>query len=147
MTAANKEMAFELVLLGALIFIFIVSFCGLVQKIKQTYTRERLLAERLARRAERQARRRSVDFTDIYVNPSFNSPANGGIFPGAPPPYSQHYTEPPPKYEEAIKVCAANVQTSPQHVETRSSETRPGSEPPPYTITLTTPIAATSIRN
>lgn len=37
-------MGFELLLLCALIFIFLISFCGLIQKIKQSYERERLIA-------------------------------------------------------------------------------------------------------
>lgn len=37
-------MGFELLLLSGLIFVFIISFCGLLQKIKQSYERERLIA-------------------------------------------------------------------------------------------------------
>lgn len=139
-------MAFELILLGALIFIFIISFCGLLQKIKQTYDRERFLAARLAQRREQQLRqRRSDSFTEVYINPSFVSESNGGVFPtAAPPPYSQYYTEPPPKYDDVIKVHQPYL--APAAEEDIPTENRPVANPdaaPPYTIS----VNATNIVN
>ncbi|XP_018571946.1 uncharacterized protein LOC108911485 isoform X1 [Anoplophora glabripennis] len=130
-------MGFELLLLCALIFIFIVSFCGLLQKIKQSYDRERMIADRLARR---QTERNSEDsFSDVYVNSAFQSERNNesGIFPAAPPPYSQNYADAPPKYEDVIKTEDIDV---PATVEVTSETTnstnlpRVHSSPPPYTI-------------
>ncbi|XP_066259467.1 uncharacterized protein [Euwallacea similis] len=128
-------MAFELILLGALIFIFIISFCGLLQKIKQTYDRERLLAERIARRREDAQRRSTESFTEIYVNPTFNNSSNGGVFPTAPPPYSLFYSEAPPKYNEAVKVHQANVSSIESEL-SPEPDTVPDTGPPPYTINL-----------
>ncbi|CAG9763961.1 unnamed protein product [Ceutorhynchus assimilis] len=100
-------MALELILLGALIFIFIVSFCGLLQKIRQTYERERLLAERLRRRPPRR-----VSNIEVFT-----------VFPAvaAPPPYTQNYIDEPPKYEEIIKADDDIMRIT---------------NPPPYTITI-----------
>ncbi|CAH1972488.1 unnamed protein product [Acanthoscelides obtectus] len=80
-------MAFELILLSGLIFIFILSFCGLLQKIKQSYEREQIIAERLARRHEDAARRATID--SVYVNSAYIADIHNesGIFPEAPPPY------------------------------------------------------------
>lgn len=130
-------MAFELILLGVLIFIFIVSFCGLLQKIKQTYNRERLLAARIARRRELDRRRRLDDsLDDIFVNPSFNSSnPSDSVFPSAPPPYSLYISEAPPKYEDAVKVHQQTSQSE------RIREPVPATAPPPYTISLVTETA------
>ncbi|KAJ8928104.1 hypothetical protein NQ314_019361 [Rhamnusium bicolor] len=98
-------MALELLLLCALIFIFIVSFCGLLQKIKQSYDRERMIADRITRRQA--AERNSTEsLTEVYVNSAYLPDVrndNSGIFPAAPPPYSQNYMDPPPNYEDVIK--------------------------------------------
>ncbi|XP_050306207.1 uncharacterized protein LOC126743253 [Anthonomus grandis grandis] len=117
-------MVFELTLLGALIFIFIISFCGLLQKIRQTYDRERLLAERIARRrAQERIQRHSNDsFAEVYMNGDNN---NGSIFPEAPPPYSHYNIEPPPKYDEVVKV----------HQSSGNSQNE--NAPPPYSISIT----------
>ncbi|XP_066152316.1 uncharacterized protein [Euwallacea fornicatus] len=136
-------MAFELILLGALIFIFIISFCGLLQKIKQTYDRERLIAERIARHRADTRRISTESFTEIYVNPAFNNSSNGGVFPTAPPPYSLFYSEAPPQYDEVVKVHRANVSS----VESELSpepETVSDTGPPPYTINLTLVTEATN---
>jgi len=131
-------MTFEIVLLGAIIFIFIVSFCGLLQKIKQTYDRERIIAERLARRREQRVQRNSDPFEEVYINPAFTSETNGVIFPTAPPPYSQYYVEPPPKYDEVIKVHEPKPTTNQNETTTENQQ---DTGPPPYTITLTTEVA------
>lgn len=131
-------MGFELLLLCALIFIFIVSFCGLLQKIKQSYDRERMIAERLTRR---QAERNSGDsFSDVYVNSAFQSDRNNesGIFPAAPPPYSQNYADAPPKYEDVIKTedidVPATVEVTRTETTTAANMPTVHSSPPPYTI-------------
>lgn len=122
-------MAIELLLLGSLIFIFIVSFCGLLQKIKQSYERERAIAERMARRHTT----RNEDNSDAYVNTTFveDFDTGSGIFPCAPPPYT-HIDE-PPKYEDIIKAQADTITVVPA---VNSEPTRVHSyPPPPYTIT------------
>ncbi|XP_060522515.1 uncharacterized protein LOC132699675 isoform X2 [Cylas formicarius] len=139
-------MAFELILLGALIFIFIVSFCGLLQKIKQTYERERVIAERIARRREQeQTDRRSESFSEIYINPAFATEASG-IFPGGPPPYSNYYLEPPPKYDDVIKVHAIDVPVetaaSAETIVIEARNSTNAQSPPPYTVVI--PPASTT---
>ncbi|KAJ8924047.1 hypothetical protein NQ315_006824 [Exocentrus adspersus] len=135
-------MALELVLLCALIFIFIVSFCGLLQKIKQSYDRERMIADRLARR-QAADRNSGESFSEVYVNSAYQSELRGsgnesGVFPSAPPPYSQNYADPPPKYEDVIKT--EDIDGPDTGPVTRSDPPaaselpRVHSSPPPYTI-------------
>ncbi|KAL1493858.1 hypothetical protein ABEB36_009544 [Hypothenemus hampei] len=147
-------MAFELILLGALIFIFIVSFCGLLQKIKQTYDRERLIAERVVRRREQQERIRRPDdsFTEIYLNPAFGSSSlEEGIFPAAPPPYSRYQSEAPPKYDDVVKLHEPRNNNNDNNNTNNTSFTN--EEPadaqhdtalPPYTINVTLLAEATT---
>ncbi|KAJ8970432.1 hypothetical protein NQ317_014984, partial [Molorchus minor] len=85
------RMALELLLLCALIFIFIVSFCGLLQKIKQSYERERIIAERIVRRQAVPDQNSTDSFSEVYVNSGYLPDIrneSGGVFPSAPPPYS-----------------------------------------------------------
>ncbi|KAJ3661116.1 hypothetical protein Zmor_005531 [Zophobas morio] len=96
----------ELILLISLIIIFIASFCGLLQKIRKSYERDRELTERVTNISSPR-----LSLTEIYINPTFtpenengqNHSTNHGVFPCAPPPYTELYCEPPPKYEDIIK--------------------------------------------
>jgi hypothetical protein len=83
-------MEVELVLLAALIVIFVISFCALLQKIRKTYENDRELTERVTSVSSQQ-----LSLTEIYINPTFTSEnENGGnnnsqgVFPCAPPPYT-----------------------------------------------------------
>lgn len=131
-------MAFEFILLAALIFIFLVSFCGLLQKIKQTYDRERLIAERIARRRELQRSQRSSDGSFDY--PDFGY--EGGILPGGPPPYTEYHIEPPPKYEDIVKIQVGQPQADNEN--TTANRTVEISAPLPYTITIASSTSETS---
>lgn len=132
------KMAFEFVLLLTLIIIFIISFCGLLQKIKQTYQQERIIAER---NAQRNAARNQINsISDVFVNPSFvddrgaqHGESYGGIFPGSPPPYTQTYMEPPPKYEDIFK--------------TVNEVTVPTTEPPRHAPSSNVPAAVHTNHN
>nr|CAH7761945.1 unnamed protein product [Callosobruchus chinensis] len=126
-------MTFELILLSGLIFIFIISFCGLLQKIKQSYERERIIAERLANR-NGDAHRATMD--SVYMNSAYIADVNNGsgIFPEAPPPYI--YVCPPPKYDEVIKDSTIPVPTNNTTAATQTTATSTpiSSSPPAYTI-------------
>nr|CAI5850245.1 unnamed protein product [Callosobruchus analis] len=130
-------MTFELILLSGLIFIFIISFCGLLQKIKQSYERERIIAERLANRNNEDARRATID--SVYVNSAYTPDVyNGsGIYPEAPPPYI--YVCPPPKYDEIIKdsVMPVPINNATAATQTTATSTPMNSSPPAYTIITT----------
>ncbi|XP_044263612.1 uncharacterized protein LOC123010632 [Tribolium madens] len=96
-------MVIELVLLSGLIIIFIASFCGLLQKIRRTYEQDREYTARMTNVSSPQ-----LSLTEIYINPTFtenteNHSVSQGVFPCAPPPYTEVYCEPPPKYEDIIK--------------------------------------------
>ncbi|KAG5889707.1 hypothetical protein JTB14_029737 [Gonioctena quinquepunctata] len=129
---SSTMMGFELLLLSALIFMFIVSFCGLLQKIKQSHERERIIADRIARRHETASTN-----SDSFVNTTYvETESTNGIFPGAPPPYSQ--MDSPPKYEDIIKSeVVVTIDRPPGVVRNPPSEsgTIPAA-PPPYTISI-----------
>ncbi|XP_018571947.1 uncharacterized protein LOC108911485 isoform X2 [Anoplophora glabripennis] len=127
-------MFLDALFLCVLVIAFIVTFCGLVHRMVNNSCRKH---DRLARR---QTERNSEDsFSDVYVNSAFQSERNNesGIFPAAPPPYSQNYADAPPKYEDVIKTEDIDV---PATVEVTSETTnstnlpRVHSSPPPYTI-------------
>ncbi|XP_023030084.1 uncharacterized protein isoform X2 [Leptinotarsa decemlineata] len=119
-------MGFELLLLCCLIFMFVVSFCGLLQKIKQSYEHERAVADRIARRHERNS-------SDSFVNTTYVD-TESGIFPGAPPPYT--HADPPPKYEDVIK-SQVEVTINRVPLMVREPPSAPSNmAPPPYTITV-----------
>ncbi|CAG9856224.1 unnamed protein product [Phyllotreta striolata] len=124
-------MTLELLLLCSLIFIFIVSFCGLLQKIKQSYQRERIIADRMARR---QTGRRDAQ-SDAYINSTFveDFDTGSGIFPEAPPPYTQ--PDDPPKYEDIVKSEGNNVLVVPGGNLRQEVPIPHSTPPPPYTIT------------
>ncbi|XP_057659093.1 uncharacterized protein LOC130895667 isoform X1 [Diorhabda carinulata] len=126
-------MTLEVLILCSLIFVFIISFCGLLQKIKQSYERERIIAERLAHRHVPRD-----GSSDAYINSTFiedleSTDRDVGIFPSAPPPYAP--LEAPPKYEDIIKEEENNMRSV--SVQTRinvHTRTTPAQSPPPYTI-------------
>ncbi|XP_056641427.1 uncharacterized protein LOC130448193 isoform X3 [Diorhabda sublineata] len=126
-------MTLEVLILCSLIFVFIISFCGLLQKIKQSYERERIIAERLAHRHDPRD-----GSSDAYINSTFiedleSTDRDVGIFPSAPPPYAP--LEAPPKYEDIIKEEENNMRSV--SVQTRinvHTPTTPAQPPPPYTI-------------
>ncbi|XP_056641426.1 uncharacterized protein LOC130448193 isoform X2 [Diorhabda sublineata] len=131
-------MTLEVLILCSLIFVFIISFCGLLQKIKQSYERERIIAVRFY--AERLAHRHDPrdGSSDAYINSTFiedleSTDRDVGIFPSAPPPYAP--LEAPPKYEDIIKEEENNMRSV--SVQTRinvHTPTTPAQPPPPYTI-------------
>jgi len=105
-------MAFELLLLVALIIIFVVTFCGLLQKIRKTYERDRRQAERELANNRTNRTNNDATLSEVYVNPTFfpeanrtseNSLGSDGVFPSAPPPYTETYCDSPPKYEDIVK--------------------------------------------
>ncbi|XP_019866636.1 uncharacterized protein LOC109595655 [Aethina tumida] len=100
-------MSFEFFLLGTLIVIFLISFCGLLQKVRQTYETERRIIER----AQINNQNAATSIVELY-NPSFDCD-NEGIFPNAPPPYSQ--LDLPPNYEDIMKdvvLTPANINSN-----------------------------------
>ncbi|XP_050507396.1 uncharacterized protein LOC114328720 [Diabrotica virgifera virgifera] len=125
-------MGVEVYLLFCLVFIFIISFCGLLQKIRQSYERERIIAARF--RAERLARQRStqVENSDAYINRTFVEEFDSfsGVFPTAPPPPYAHI-EQPPKYEDIVKT-QPEITVRYDAAQERTVVNIP--DPPPYTI-------------
>nr|XP_022902611.1 uncharacterized protein LOC111415260 [Onthophagus taurus] len=87
-------MGFELIIVVALIVLFIVSLCSLLQKIRKAYAQDHV-------------RRRTTD-QQIFTVPTDGPPpydnqndANHGVYPCAPD-YTGYY-DPPPKYDDVIK--------------------------------------------
>ncbi|XP_076268630.1 uncharacterized protein LOC143201436 isoform X2 [Rhynchophorus ferrugineus] len=128
-------MTLEFILLAALIFIFMISFCGLLQKIKQTYDRERLIAEQLARRRGNERSQRSSDSSYGCGNDGLTN--EEGVFPGGPPAYTEYYMEPPPKYDEVVKITVTDIVIAQQRPDSSIPPPNLPAAPPPYTITLT----------
>ncbi|KAF2883297.1 hypothetical protein ILUMI_22886 [Ignelater luminosus] len=97
-------MELELFVILALIVLFLVSCCGLIQKIRENYEEDR---------------GRVISVTQIHVpNQMYNNNAfhsggedlSSGVFPSnlTPPPYTE-YIEPPPRYEDLLKDSQCTV--------------------------------------
>ncbi|KAG5889708.1 hypothetical protein JTB14_029737 [Gonioctena quinquepunctata] len=119
-------------LLCCAIFLFVLSIFYLLHKISTTYNRGRILSDRIARRHETASTN-----SDSFVNTTYvETESTNGIFPGAPPPYSQ--MDSPPKYEDIIKSeVVVTIDRPPGVVRNPPSEsgTIPAA-PPPYTISI-----------
>ncbi|XP_018333150.1 uncharacterized protein LOC108742436 [Agrilus planipennis] len=87
-------MNFELFVVLVLIFVFLLSCGGLIQKVRQSYEE----------RAHIIAVQRVSAARQIHHNQGYYDDSSTGVFPGGlcPPPYTE-YNDPPPKYEEIVK--------------------------------------------
>lgn len=96
-------MGIELTLLIPVIVLFIISFCGLLKKIRKSYEAERIIDGKSYIILIKEIRKMwvldrnvgtlsNISIPEIYVNQSFSRESENStsesVFPGAPPPYS-----------------------------------------------------------
>ncbi|CAH0552018.1 unnamed protein product [Brassicogethes aeneus] len=120
-------MSLELFMLFLFIIIFFLSFCGLLKKIRQTYEEESQIIVNFYAARSRRDQRSTISSMVDWHNPSFLG--ENGIYPNAPPPYSQ--LDLPPKYEDIIRDMRANtINTSNTLVPTHTTTPYPNNTTP-----------------